>query len=203
MGTPSYRASFGFALVALVALLPACQPEIGDPCRVSRDCSIRGERQCDLSNAPQSRTGEAGECTIENCSFGSCPDEAVCIKTYGSDFLTVACDPAREDVWGTCTGDDANIDTCICDDPDAARAGCVGSLLPEDDCLPNETCLPEGLCADEISARTSCRRECRSSEDCRPAYRCQRIGTNGVYVSPKPKNPTKVLSAKICVPRTD
>ncbi len=203
MGTPTHRAGLGFALVALVALLPACQPEIGDPCRVSRDCSIRGERQCDLSNAPQSKSGEAGECTIENCSFGSCPDEAVCIKTYGSDFLTVAFDPALEDVWTSCKGNEDNAETCICDDPGAPRNGCDGSQVPNDDCMPNETCLPEGLCADEISARTSCRRECRSNRDCRPAYRCQRVGNNGVYVSPKPKNPTKVLSAKICVPRED
>jgi len=195
----------GALVVALVALLPACQPKIGDACKTARDCSIRGERQCDLSNAPQNKGGEFGECTIENCSFGSCPDEAICVKTYGSDFLTVACDPDREDIWTSCErgGDDPN---CICDETNGAgdpieEPGCDGQRVPLDDCLPNETCLPEGLCADEISARTSCRLECDSSSDCRKPYQCKRIGTNGIYVSPRPKNPTGVPTAKICVPR--
>lgn len=162
-----------FALCALLlALLPACQARIGDPCARALDCSQRGERQCDLSNA--SNAGGRGECTIENCSFGSCPAEGLCVKTYSSEFLSVACNPDTEDIT----------------DPDERT----------DDCDVDEVCLPEGLCADEITARTSCRRRCSTDSQCRAGYRCDLIGGDGVYVAPDPDDPTDVKQGRICVP---
>jgi hypothetical protein len=171
-----------FALLALAA----CQPKIGDPCRTALQCSFRGERLCDLSNA-ENDAARQGECTIENCTRNSCPREATCVKTYPTEFLSVACDPIREDQW---TEDPS--------DPE-------GELRePFDDCAPHEICLPEGLCADESSSRTSCRRECKRDSQCRDGYFCKRVGQDGVYRTPSPGNNLSLESeTQICVPRTE
>ena len=174
------RTSLRSLALALVALA-GCQPEIGDRCRRASDCSIRGDRQCDLSYASLDPSGR-GECTIENCSFGSCPSEAACIKVYGSEFLSVSCDPSREDV--------------ALEDPDIP-----GEFLPAfDDCNPAEVCLPEGLCADELSARTSCRRRCKRDRDCRGGYECVRVGDSGVYRADDPDDPTAIKTVRVCRP---
>ena len=65
------RARLG-AGVVLLAALAACTPEIGDKCQVSTDCSIRGDRLCDLSQP-------GGYCTQLNCGGGGCADEAACV----------------------------------------------------------------------------------------------------------------------------
>jgi hypothetical protein len=168
----------------LLAGLGACQPKIGDPCERAIDCGINVIRQCDLSFAPQDPE-EMGECTIEDCVFGVCPEDedSICVKVYGSQFLSVPCDPDREDRGDDCVAA-ANAE------PDACT----------DDCDTNEVCLPEGLCADEITARTSCRLMCENDDDCRPAYRCKRTGVDGLYVAPDPSDPTSQPVAKICVP---
>lgn len=159
------------ALLALAPMLFACQPKIGDPCRRSIDCGLQVVRQCDVSNAGRDPEGQ-GECTLENCSYGVCPREAVCVKVYASQFTSIACEPATEDM------------------PEGT-----------DDCTPNEVCLPEGLCGDELRARTSCRFECESDGDCRSNYHCITTGSDGLYVAPDPANPTSSRSAKICVPK--
>lgn len=159
-----------FALGALVLASLACQPKVGDPCKRGIDCGLNVVRQCDVSNVARDPERE-GECIVENCSFGVCPKEAVCIKVYPSEFLSVACDPEAEDMG------------------------------VRDNCLPTEVCLPEGLCADEVRARTSCRRECNSDRNCRDNYKCVETGSNGLYVAPDPENPIVQQSAKICVPR--
>jgi hypothetical protein len=58
--------------LAILAGFVACTPEIGDKCQVSTDCSIRGDRLCDISQP-------GGYCTQLNCSRNSCPDEASCV----------------------------------------------------------------------------------------------------------------------------
>lgn len=163
-------------MLGLLGLLGSlgCQPKIGDPCKVAYDCGLRVVRQCDVSNARRDPKGK-GECTLENCSYGVCPKEAVCVKVYATEFLSVACDPELEDISTTTQG--------------------------RDDCIADEVCLPEGLCADEIRARTSCRRECNADSDCRSNYQCLSTGVDGVYVAADPENPTKQLDAKICVPK--
>jgi hypothetical protein len=153
-----------------------CQPKIGDPCKRALDCGINVIRQCDVSNAPRDPKSE-GECIVENCSFGVCPKEAVCVKVYASEFLSVSCDPDLEDV--------------------PSFEGIDG----RDDCVPSEICLAEGLCAAEIRARTSCRLECNDDGDCRDNYKCVSTGVGGVYVAPDPAAPTTQRNANICVPR--
>ncbi|MEX1362809.1 MAG: hypothetical protein AB1Z98_06765 [Nannocystaceae bacterium] len=192
------------AVLALFAplALGACQALIGDGCERSTDCSIRGERICDLSHRVNSQgvisTAGEGECTIDGCGRGTCPDEAACIKSYGTDFLSVACDPQREDIATFC---EDGATTC------EAR-GCVPSIEagvftcpPRDDCGSSEVCLPEGLCADEITARTSCRRKCSSNRDCRNGYECLLTGTGGVYRAPDLNDFGNPSNVRICLPQ--
>lgn len=59
-------------LSALVGVLAACTPSIGDKCVLSTDCSTRGDRLCDTSQ-PE------GYCTQFNCQHNQCPDHAACV----------------------------------------------------------------------------------------------------------------------------
>jgi hypothetical protein len=59
------------SVLALVALLGACAPEIGDDCSTNQDCG--SGRICDLSQP-------GGYCTVRPCEdTTSCPDGSVCI----------------------------------------------------------------------------------------------------------------------------
>lgn len=51
----------------------ACAPQLGDSCSASTDCSVNGDRFCDLSQP-------GGYCTIANCEPDSCGDQGVCIR---------------------------------------------------------------------------------------------------------------------------
>ncbi|TPV92510.1 MAG: hypothetical protein B7733_25445 [Myxococcales bacterium FL481] len=162
--------------VALVCPLLACGPKIGDACGTDRDCAAQGVfgRTCDLSFQTEFDGKKSqGECIIEDCSYRSCPDDedSVCVLVYSTQFLSVTCDPEKEDQDGG-----------------------------PNDCAPNEICLREGLCADQVSARSSCRLECSGNGDCRPGYRCQQTDVDGVYVMPNPDDPTAVKITSICVP---
>ncbi|MBX7080275.1 MAG: hypothetical protein K1X88_13855 [Nannocystaceae bacterium] len=208
--SPSTLALGGACVLA--ALLGGCKAKIGDACRVSTNCSIRGDRVCDLSHridgAGNPTPSGSGECTVESCGFDDCPKEAECVKVYGSDFLTVACDPRREDKATSRPGM-CDLDTCIDEDtagpaqPDCLEDGDECVYAPLDACAPNEVCLPEGLCADEITARTSCRRRCKQDDDCRTGYECVRTGARGIYAAPDPDHPGKVTEVKICVPKSE
>lgn len=59
------------ALLALLALV-GCKMNIGDGCGNSTDCSVTGERQCDL-------TQPGGYCTIFSCDADTCP-EGACVE---------------------------------------------------------------------------------------------------------------------------
>jgi hypothetical protein len=181
-------------VLAALAVLggSGCRAKIGDSCRRSTDCSLRGDRVCDLSHRVNDAGVETpsgrGECTIEGCGHDSCPKEAACVKVYGADFLTVACDPTREDVARYGFEDEC---------PDG-QSECT--LAPLDDCAANEVCLGEGLCADELTARTSCRRKCGDDDDCRAGYECVRTGARGVYRAPDLENPGELSQVDICMP---
>jgi len=54
-----------------------CTPSIGDRCNLNTDCSIRGDRQCDVSQ-------ERGYCTVFNCGPDSCPESAACIVVHAA-----------------------------------------------------------------------------------------------------------------------
>ena len=50
-----------------------CTPAIGDPCTTAFNCSINGDRTCDLARPN-------GSCTIFGCEADACPDGAVCVR---------------------------------------------------------------------------------------------------------------------------
>ena len=60
-------------MLVLSLVAAACQPEIGDPCETSVDCSPTGDRLCDI-------TQPDGYCTKFNCEPDECPEEAVCVR---------------------------------------------------------------------------------------------------------------------------
>ena len=194
------RLSLAFALLALLAL-PGCQRKIGAACRVSTDCSIRGDRVCDLSHLvdgdgnldPKGK----GECIIDACNTSTCPREGTCVQVYGAEFLSVACDPELEDrPQPFQSGIEARVAACNAEPAEPED----GEPVLCNDCLSHEVCLPEGLCADLLSVRTSCRKECRSNTQCRDGYECRTSGSNGVYSVATPEAPFGTEVVKICMP---
>jgi hypothetical protein len=61
-----------YVALALGLFALACQPEIGDSCKTSGDCSVSEQRTCDT-------TLPDGYCTRFGCSAGDCPEESACI----------------------------------------------------------------------------------------------------------------------------
>lgn len=70
--------SLSRALVLSLALVAAatasgCAPRIGDGCYSQTNCSINGDRVCDI-------TQPGGYCTVFDCSPDTCPDDSVCVR---------------------------------------------------------------------------------------------------------------------------
>ena len=64
-----------FRLVLVLGLLAGglgCKPKIGEDCATSIDCSLSGDRLCDI-------TQPGGYCTVFNCEPNLCPDDSVCV----------------------------------------------------------------------------------------------------------------------------
>jgi hypothetical protein len=72
-------------LVVAVALFGAfgCKPKIGEDCAISTDCSLTGDRLCDL-------TQPGGYCTTFNCEPNGCPEEAACTAFSEGTCSTVS-----------------------------------------------------------------------------------------------------------------
>ena len=114
-----------------------CGDEIGDSCSISGECSPRGDRFCDT-------TQPGGYCTIVGCDFGTCPEEAVCVRFFPVGNTTLPCDPGREDL--------------------------PGGL---DDCTFDEICTLGGYCAPRNSEIRFCMKACDGNSDCREQYECR------------------------------
>ena len=84
----------------LAALASACAPAIGDSCNAAFDCSINGDRQCDLARPN-------GACTVFGCEADTCPDDAVCVRWRPdpSRLTFTACMRRCEEDSGCRTGD--------------------------------------------------------------------------------------------------
>lgn len=78
------------ALAALVAAA-GCGDQIGDNCSISSECSPQGDRFCDT-------TQPGGYCTVIGCDFGTCPEEAVCVRFFPVGNRSSVCDSQSEDV---------------------------------------------------------------------------------------------------------
>lgn len=90
MGLPlSFAASLQGRLAAVVLLvaglgvLSGCSRKIGDPCKLSADCGISNNRQCDTAQL-------GGYCTQIGCTANGCPSEAACFlfgpRIRGCDY---------------------------------------------------------------------------------------------------------------------
>ena len=64
-------------LTLIAGLGPGCSPQIGDECSTSIDCSVDGDRICDLAQP-------GGYCTVRGCDLGTCPEESVSVEWLGS-----------------------------------------------------------------------------------------------------------------------
>lgn len=83
---PSIETLARVVLLAFVLLGCACQPRIGDDCRVNQDCSGERQRLCDTSQP-------GGYCTLANCSESSCPEgEGICVMFNSSSSAVSACE---------------------------------------------------------------------------------------------------------------
>lgn len=76
-----------------IVIATGCQPEIGDSCNVSDDCSQQGDRLCDT-------TQPGGYCTQFNCEPGSCPDEAICVAFTRASLEHLACNTGSSGLAG-------------------------------------------------------------------------------------------------------
>lgn len=167
--------------LVLGLVLGACGKEIGDACIIGSDCSPNGDRLCDPASV-------GGYCTIQGCDYGTCPDEAACIRFFTGNFTNKTCDPKATD------------------------ADC--EKQPELCCSLDELCSIEGA-TDQISGhcvpRSSeiryCMRTCDSDGDCRDGYECRDLekmkahGGEPVLEAPKPGAPRPVVdesSPKFC-----
>ena len=61
-----------FGLPLLVVLV-GCAPQIGDSCGSSGDCSVNGDRICDIAQPD-------GYCTVQACDPDTCPSEGTCVE---------------------------------------------------------------------------------------------------------------------------
>lgn len=122
-------------LLAVVASAGAgCRREIGDECTTAADCNPNGSRQCDA-------TQPGGYCTIQGCDETSCPEEAMCIRYFPSQFLTEPCAPNGSDTG--CSADE------LCVDGKCARRStelryCVKRCEGNGDCRSGYECRLAG-----------------------------------------------------------
>lgn len=134
----------------LAGLIAACGHKIGDSCSVSSDCSSDGTRVCDTFSP-------GGSCTIEGCDFGSCPEEAVCVRFF----------PAQNS--NTCTKTCTDSEVCAIGDE------CVPRCSTTNLCEPDEVCTVGGKCAPRSIELRFCMPTCGDDGDCRDSYECRTL----------------------------
>lgn len=119
-----------------VAGLAGCGDKIGDPCQVSGECSSQGDRLCDT-------TSPDGYCTVVGCDFGTCPEEAVCVRFFGVANSDRPCDPQTEDL---------STDDCTPDELCSLSETCVPRTAEQRFCMLK--CGGSGDCRDKYECRT-------------------------------------------------
>jgi len=171
-----FRLNALLVLAACAALAAAaCGREIGDECVTAADCNPNGSRSCDVSQP-------GGYCTVMGCDQKSCPEEAVCIRYFPAEFLTLPCNPCCED-WPA---------------QSPLPPGCAADSCPTGptyDCTADELCL-ERVCAPRSTERRFCAKSCDSNDDCRGGYECRLAGTRGSLALTSSLNPT----VRFCAP---
>lgn len=119
------------AALALFALASGCAPRIGDGCYSQTNCSINGDRVCDI-------TQPGGYCTVFDCSPDTCPDDSVCVR-FEPDTARLA----RNVCMRRCSGDgDCRADRgyhCVGNDVGEIRSGDAGTVPGDGGDVPVES----------------------------------------------------------------
>lgn len=122
--------------IAAVLCLTAvgCGREIGDECVLSTDCSVQGDRICDIASP-------GGYCTVLGCDYNTCPDESVCIRFFSLAESNIMCDPATEDLsTNDCTADEICTLTGSCMPRSAEFRFCMRRCESGGDCRDGYEC---------------------------------------------------------------
>lgn len=135
----------------LSAGLWSCTPKIGDTCRLSTDCSVRGDRLCDTSQP-------GGYCTQLNCGGNSCPDDGSCVLfnaalpgcAYSDRAGPAGSRMARSFCMAECESDGDCRVGYACADP---RTSPWNALILDDD-QNKRSCLPLPLGAEHGESPT-------------------------------------------------
>jgi len=169
----------------LVALALGCGSSIGDECSQSTDCSQEGDRICDPASP-------GGYCTQEGCDFGTCPDEATCVRFFPVTQLTMAsCTPGEEP--SACNLDEICVVGGYCAPRSTERRFCMRKCGGQGDCRGGYECRDEERMAlhggepvpdpDEpattdrkLQAFCASARPCRGDEDCDLGDTCDLSG---------------------------
>jgi hypothetical protein len=154
-------------LLLLGASAAACTPKIGDKCQVSTDCSVQGDRLCDVSQPD-------GYCTQLNCHSASCP-------------------PGE----GSCVLFESSIPGCGFDDrafngSRVARSSCIANCNSNNDCRSGYACVDprqppfNGFILDDDQTKHTClpipagqigdAGQAADAGDAGPAPVCQAVG---------------------------
>ncbi len=154
-------------LAAIVLLASACGHKIGDACGQNVDCSTDGTRICDTSSLP------GGYCTIQGCDFGSCPDEAVCVRFFPSLESTATCK-----TQGDCAYDEVCTAAGQCALHSIEQRFCMLTCSSQDDCRDGYECRAPGAHGEPVPDPNSAnpappstkfcatRRTCTFNTDC-------------------------------------
>jgi hypothetical protein len=122
------------AALLILAGNGACGNKLGDSCNSSIDCSLDGDRSCDVSQP-------GGYCTVQGCDAHSCPDEAMCVRFFPSKFLTTPCNPATEDISSDeCSLDQLCTEGGLCAPRATERRYCVAKCGGNGDCRGDYEC---------------------------------------------------------------
>jgi hypothetical protein len=164
-------------LVLLAVAGAACGQKIGDPCQVSSDCSQDGSRVCDTFSP-------GGFCTIEGCDYGTCPDEAVCVRFFPGVENARACDAGNP-----CDFDEVCTVANRCAPQTVELRRCMPTCGGHGDCRPEYECrdlelmrmhggepVPDPAGGGEVPDTPFCaaRRSCVTNADCMTGQVCDR-----------------------------
>ncbi|MCS6912890.1 MAG: hypothetical protein RMK29_05230 [Myxococcales bacterium] len=163
---------------------PACSRVIGDACTQNVDCSIAGDRFCDIASPD-------GYCTIEGCDHDTCPDGAVCVRFFTLMRGAPGCDPRTARLLRA---------DCPPNDASCCRPGDGLCCAPGELCLCSDADCRRAYCASETSERRWCMRPCNDHGQCRQGYVCMYTGHSGAELVPRPGQTEAVAPVGFCAP---
>jgi hypothetical protein len=92
-----------------------CQPQIGDSCATTADCTDGTDRICDA-------TLPGGYCTVFNCEPDTCPEEAACVAFRSAPAAVAECGDTQQSAR-------------------LQRTFCMKTCNEQSDCRPGYVCM--------------------------------------------------------------